>query len=458
MFSIRLVQGPNQGIPQLKIDNATVSLQLLKSSEDSEWYIAGPIHLNASSHLIEIGGSGKLAFDQLLIHSLEDEEHIVILDDFSLHATELGRNVSPEGVSSASSVGVWDTISLAADGANDGHPNTRWASEAHQLMPQWLQIEWETPQELTGTHIQFEQAHAVDYLIQTWNGTDWINQISVKGNNQLNRTHAFEEPVKSDKLRVSVTSVTKLYDLVSIWELEAYATSTVSEKVLIPQDGYYRVGFQIASGPNYGTLNLTIDNTPTTIICNSSSNGSRLYEDGPIYFKAGEQNVTVSATGRVDFDEMTLTLSDEGDFGFLDDLLEAKPCPNVSYEILNPCKYEAHIENSDEPFLLVFSESYHPMWKAQIDGEEISSIPVYSLVNGFHINKTGNFDVTIYFTGQTYADIGLQISVTTLIVVAVILAVPSKKLEQLETYIKRKTRRNVRISRSPQAKEEVGHN
>jgi hypothetical protein len=458
MFAIRLAQGPNQGTPQLHVDNTAVAVRRLKSNADAEWYEAGPVYLNSSSHLIEIGASGKIAFDQLLIYSLEDEEQIVTPDDFSLHTTEFGWNVSPKGTTSASSVGVWDTVSLDANGANDGDPNIRWASKPHELMPQWLQIEWETPQELTVAHVSFEQAYAEDYVIQTWNGTDWINQINVTGNSQLNCTHVFEEPVKADKLRILVTSATKLYDLVSIWELEAYTTPTVSEKVLIPQDGYYRVGFQIASGPNYGTLNLTINNAATTIPCNSSSTETRLYEIEPTYFKAGKQNVTVNATGTVDFDNMTLTLSDKGDFGFLDDLFEAKPGPNVSYEMINPCKYEAHIENSDELFLLTFSESYHPMWKAYIDGEELSSIPVYSLVNGFYINKTGNFDVTIYFTGQTYADIGLQISLTTLIIVAIILAVPSKKFEQLENYLNRKTRRKARISRSSQPKEEESHN
>jgi hypothetical protein len=452
MFAIRLAQGPNQGTPQLKIDNTTVSLQLLKSGVDAEWYEAGSLHLNASNHLIEIGGSGKVTFDQLVIYSLEDEEQNVALDDFSLHTTELGRNVSPEGTASASSVGIWDTISLDADGANDGDPNTRWASKPHEPMSQWLQIDWETPQELTGAHILFERAYAEDYTIQTWNGTEWINQINVTGNSQLNCTNIFEEPVKTDKLRISVTSVTALYDLVSIWELEAYATPTVSKKLFIPQDGYYRVGFQIASGPNYGTLNLTINNTPTTISCNSHGTESRLYEDGPIYFKSGEQNVTVSATGTVDFDEMTMTLNDEGDFGFLDDLFETNPCPNVSYEQINSGKYVAHVEDSDEPFLLVFSESYHPMWRAYIDNEEYSPIPVYSLVNGFYINKTGNFDVTIYFTGQTYADIGLHISLVTLILIVPILVIPSKRLEHFGNYLKQKIRTEKRTQQSSQNK------
>jgi hypothetical protein len=451
MFAIRLAQGPNQGTPQLQIDNTTVAVQHLNSSADAEWYEAGPVYLNASNHLIEIGGSGKIAFDELLIYSLEDEEQIVTLDDFSLHTTEYGWNVSPSGNASASSVGVWDTISLDADGANDGDQNTRWASKPHEPMPQWLQIEWEAPRELTGAHVLFERAHAEDYVIQTWNGADWIDQVNVKGNTELNCTYVFEEPVKTDKLRILVTSVTRLYDLVSIWEFKAYTTHNVSS-VLIPEDGFYRANFRLKVGPERGTLNLSVNNEIAVISCNSSETEIKRYEIGPFYLHSGEQNITVSATGITDFDAMTITFNDEGNFGFLDDLFEAKSGPNVSYEMINSCKYEAHIENSDEPFLLIFSESYHPMWKAYIDGEEISPIPTYSLVNGFYITKTGNFNVTIYFTGQNYADIGLQISLITLIFVVVILIIPSRKFEQLGNYIKRKVRREKRKPQLSQTK------
>jgi len=458
MFAIRLAQGPNQGSPQLHVDNTTVAVRLLNSSAEAEWYEAGPVYLNASNHLIEIGASGKIAFDQMIIYSLEDKEQIVTLDDFSLHTTKLGWNISPNGNASASSVGVWDTISLDANGANDGDPNTRWASKPHETMPQWLQIEWEAPQELTGAHILFERAYAEDYVIQTWNGTDWIDQVNVKGNTELNCTYIFEETAKTDKLRILATSVTKLYDLVSIWEFKAYTSHSVSRSVLIPENGFYRANFRLKFGPEYGTLNLNVNNEIAVISCNSPDTEIKRYEIGPFYLQSGEQNVTVSATGIVDFDEMTMTFNDEGDFGFLDDLFEAKPSPNVSYEMINPCKYEAHVKNSNEPFLLIFSESYHPMWKAYIDGEEISPIPTYSIVNGFYINKTGNFNVTIYFTGQTYANIGLQISMITLIIVVAIIIIPSKKLEHLRNYIKRKIRREKRNPRLSQTKREGSHN
>ncbi|UCC58008.1 MAG: discoidin domain-containing protein [Candidatus Bathyarchaeum sp.] len=438
MFAIRLAQGPDQGIPKLQVDNKTVALRHLSSSPGVQWYEGGPLYLNPSSHLIEVGGSGIIDFDQMLIYSLEDEEASVSPDDFRIHVTELGWNIAPKGEASASSVGVWDIIALEADQANDIDPYSRWASKPHEPMPQWLQIEWETPQELTGASILFEQAYAENYTLQTWNGTDWIDQVSVEGNTAVHHIHIFEETVKTDKLRILVTSATKLYDLVSIWEIEAYTMSSFSRRVIIPQDGFYRLAFRLEFGPEYGTLNLRMNDKTVSVSCNSPENETKHIEVGPFYLQSGEQTVTVSATGIVNIDGMSMTLNDKGGFGFLDDLFEAESGPNISYEMINAGKYEAHVEDSNEPFLLIFSESYHPMWKAYIDGEEISPIPVYSIVNGFYIDKTGDFNVTISFTGQTYADIGLKISMSTLIIVGIILIIPSKKFKHWGKYIKQK--------------------
>ncbi len=457
MLAIRLTQDPNQGTLKLEVDNKTVSLRHLSSSPEAEWYEAGPLYLNASNHLITIGGSGQIDFDQMIIYSLEDEEQSVSPDDFQIHVTELGWNIAPNGEASASSVGVWDSNALEANKVNDISPYTRWASKPHEPMPQWLQIEWETPQELTGASILFEEAYAEDYTLQTWNGTNWIDQVSVEGNTEVHHTHIFEETVETDKLRILVTSATELYNLVSIWEIEVYTRSSFSREVVIPQDGYYRVGFRLAFGPEYGTLNLKINNETITIPCNSPENEIKRVELEPIYLHSGEQTVTVSSTGIVNFDGMAMTLNDEGDFGFLDNLFEAESGPNVSYEMINSGKYEVHVENSNEPFLLIFSESYHPMWKAYIDDEEISPIPVYSIVNGFYINKTGSLNITIYFTGQTYADIGIKITIITLIIVVMILIIPSKKLKHWGKYIKQKIHKENAVLAYPKQKED-SHN
>ena len=41
--------------------------------------------------------------------------------------------------------------------------------------------------------------------------------------------------------------------------------------------------------------------------------------------------------------------------------------PQISFKKINPTKYKVKIENAAQPFFLVFSESYHPQWKAYLD-------------------------------------------------------------------------------------------
>jgi len=346
-------------------------------------------------------------------------------------------NISPEGNASASSFGIWDNIAYGAWGANDGSLNTRWASKPPE-MPQWLQIEWSTPRELVGIHIVFERAYAEDYVIQTWNGTSWVDQVNVTMNTLTDRTHYFRQPVQTTKLRIYVTSA-PAYDLVSIWELETYSTSWVSTNVFIPREGRYMFAFRLASGLDYGTLSVKINNTVATIPCSNSSSKFKWYEIGPVHLGAGNQTISVGGVGKIDFDEMIIySLKDEEDNVPLSHLFASNPSPQISYEKINPCEYNVHVKNSTAPFLLIFSEAYHPLWRAYLDGHEISPVIAYSVVNGFYINKTGDFDIKIYFTGQIYADIGLKISIVTLVITIIFIIIPSEAYKRITNYIRRK--------------------
>ena len=67
--------------------------------------------------------------------------------------------------------------------------------------------------------------------------------------------------------------------------------------------------------------------------------------------------------------------------------------------------------------MLSFAESYDPLWVAYDKNKSIkvNSIPLYSVINGFYINKTGNYELTIEYTPQRYFYVGSIISITTLI-------------------------------------------
>ena len=88
----------------------------------------------------------------------------------------------------------------------------------------------------------------------------------------------------------------------------------------------------------------------------------------------------------------------------------------VTYQDINPTKYVLRV-NSDGPFFLMFSESYNRYWKAYIGEEEINSIPAYSFINGFYINKTGEFDIVVEFIGQAYFRYGIIISLVSFILI-----------------------------------------
>ena len=333
-----------------------------------------------------------------------------------IRSENLGLNVAPLALSNASS----SSDCLEANYANDGDMSTRWASEK-DLLPQWLEVSWSQKQRIRGAKIMFENAYATNYTIQTWNGTDWINQTSVTGNNALEKTHSFNETVETSKVRVYITAFS-LFDRVSIWELKVFSTETTSApaKITIPRKGYYVLAARVATGPDYGTAYFRINDDICYLPCNDSLNKVEWRWTTPFNFDVGEQTVSVGGIGLVELDEILVYSLNDGETALsLPELFNSSSCEaSAQYEKVDPCTYQVNV-STDTPFTLIFSETYSPFWKAIINGEEIPSTLAYSMVNSFYINRTGRFTVIIYFTGQTYANTGLIISFVSFVSISV---------------------------------------
>jgi hypothetical protein len=359
---------------------------------------------------------------------------------FYLNMKYPGANVAPSGVATASSSGTWD-VTLHPNLANDGNPNTRWASKPHEAMPQWLMIEWNTSKKISGIRILFERALAENYIIQTWNGTEWIDQENVEGNTMLERMHIFKEPVETSKIRILITNVTKLYDLVSIWELEVYTSpQALSTKIFIPKGGNYVFALRLIKDQNSGTPQLIVDNKTINLKQLNHIEDIQWYQSDPINLNVGEHIIEITAlpSEKISLDQLFIySLKNGEEQTTIKNLFNNEKNINISYYKINPCEYRVHIENN-KPSILVFSESYHPLWKGYIKGEEISSIPVYSMVNSFYIKNTGSSDIELRFIGQGYADIGMRISLSTLLIVVSLIIIPEKTLENLKRRVFRK--------------------
>ena len=93
-------------------------------------------------------------------------------------------------------------------------------------------------------------------------------------------------------------------------------------------------------------------------------------------------------------------------------IIQPKSKSNVTYiefKKINPSKWIVKV-NSTGPYTLVFSNTYHKMWKAYVNGKEYNSIPSYYFINSFQINETGEHEVVIEFIGQRIQEISLIIS------------------------------------------------
>jgi len=86
----------------------------------------------------------------------------------------------------------------------------------------------------------------------------------------------------------------------------------------------------------------------------------------------------------------------------------------LEHQMISPSKHKVEVQ-SNTPFLLIFSESFHPLWQAFTIEEGKKSIfdlheKVNGYANGFYINKTGNFTIWIEFLPQKLFNICLTIS------------------------------------------------
>lgn len=95
---------------------------------------------------------------------------------------------------------------------------------------------------------------------------------------------------------------------------------------------------------------------------------------------------------------------------------EKSPDPDLEVMYQSPTHYRLKV-NSTTPFLLVFTETYNPLWKIKVDGgTSISPMRVYYFLNGFAIDEPGQHIIELEYTPQTWFNIGVVVTVITLLV------------------------------------------
>jgi hypothetical protein len=98
------------------------------------------------------------------------------------------------------------------------------------------------------------------------------------------------------------------------------------------------------------------------------------------------------------------------------------------YKQITSTEYQVHI-SSDRPFVLTITEAYDKGWVAVDEsGKEIQSIPLYGMINGFYIEQTGDYTLSIKYKPQEFFQIGAAISMTTFFGMILYFLLPSENV------------------------------
>ena len=85
--------------------------------------------------------------------------------------------------------------------------------------------------------------------------------------------------------------------------------------------------------------------------------------------------------------------------------------PSIRVIRVDPNHYDVHVENARAPYVLVFGESYDPLWSAKVGNREIASHwPVNGYANAWYVEELGSYDISIRFKPQQVVKLGLGLS------------------------------------------------
>lgn len=89
--------------------------------------------------------------------------------------------------------------------------------------------------------------------------------------------------------------------------------------------------------------------------------------------------------------------------------LESDSVISISYKRINPARYIVHIKNQS-PFILVFSELFNDAWQASYQNKNFPHFRSNFYANGWLIDKTGEFDITLEYLPQRLLEAGEKVS------------------------------------------------
>lgn len=97
-------------------------------------------------------------------------------------------------------------------------------------------------------------------------------------------------------------------------------------------------------------------------------------------------------------------------------LAQSAQPPQVGYRRVSTTRYIASINGATQPFVLILHEHFDRGWIARVRDRSYRPLLVNSVSNGFLIDQTGDFDVTLEYTPQRWYDAGIVLSLVSALI------------------------------------------
>ena len=88
--------------------------------------------------------------------------------------------------------------------------------------------------------------------------------------------------------------------------------------------------------------------------------------------------------------------------------------PTIEVNQKSPVEYQVKV-SSKVPFFLVLNQAYNTGWKALIENKQLTHFEANFYANSFFVPVTGNFTVSIIYSGQEYLEIGSAVSISAIV-------------------------------------------
>jgi hypothetical protein len=114
---------------------------------------------------------------------------------------------------------------------------------------------------------------------------------------------------------------------------------------------------------------------------------------------------------RTDLDMFFLNQDPHG--GTLEDMFGRPPVATIkNYKRLDDGHYQVDVSSTGQ-FVLGFAETYDAYWTARTqDGRDLGDLPLNGMVNGYSVNRTGNFTIILEYQPQSWFNVGAVITAT----------------------------------------------